>query len=204
MNIEIKKLRNKDHKKAIKAAIKGMHFDWYMDSRLLLNLYGRYFWYLELLQSTQIIAAYVDDEFMGVLLAKMKGEKKQYYSFWKSFYVKVTDYLQEIFCKESVGIYDKANQEMYLQYSKAHSPDGEIVFLAANPETTVKGIGSKLLSELERREKGKEIYLYTDNACTYQFYEHRGFERSCEKSIILDFESKKVSLKCYLYSKVIL
>lgn len=202
VDIEIRKLRNKDHKKAVKAAIKGMHFNWYMDNRLLLNLYGKYFWYLELLQSTQIIATYVGDEFAGVLLAKAKSEKKQYYSFWKLLYIRVFDYFQKRFYKESVGIYDKTNEEMYLQYSKTHSPDGEIIFLAANPEIKVKGIGSKLLNELEQREKGKEFYLYTDNACTYQFYEHRGFERACEKNIVLSFESKKIPLQCLLYSKV--
>ena len=203
VDIEIRELRNKDHKKAVKAAIKGMHFNWYMDNRLLLNLYGKYFWYLELLQSTQIIAAYVGDEFAGVLLAKAKSEKKQYYSFWKLLYVRVFDYFQKRFYKESVGIYDKTNEEMYLQYSKTHSPDGEIIFLAANPEIKVKGIGSKLLNELEQREKGKECYLYTDNACTYQFYEHRGFERVGEKEIVLEMPKGKVPLKCFIYSKKI-
>ncbi len=203
MHIEIRELRNKDHKKAVKAAIQGMHFDWYMDSRLLLNLYGRYFWYLELLQATQIIAAYAGDEFAGVLLAKVKGEEKQYHSFWKSVYVKAVEYIQKRFCRESVGVYDKANAEMYLKYSETHSPDGEIVFLAAVPGIAVKGIGSKLLSELECRETGKEFYLYTDDACNYQFYEHRGFERACERKIVLNFEGKRVPLQCLLYSKVI-
>ena len=92
-----------------------------MDNRLLLNLYGKYFWYLELLQSIQIIAAYVGDKFAGVLLAKAKSEKKQYYSFWKLLYVRVFDYFQKRFYKESVGFYDKTNEEMYLQYSKTHS-----------------------------------------------------------------------------------
>lgn len=32
MNIEIKSLRKKDYKKAIQFAVKGMHFDWYLDS----------------------------------------------------------------------------------------------------------------------------------------------------------------------------
>lgn len=38
-----------------------------------------------------------------------------------------------------------------------------------------------LLRELEEREKGKKVFLYTDSACTYQFYEHRGFELAQEK-----------------------
>ena len=50
-------------------------------------------------------------------------------------------------------------------------------------------------------EKGKLIYLYTDNACTYQFYEHRGFKRSEEQDIVIELNNKKVPLKCMLYSK---
>ena len=46
--MEIKNIRKKDYKKAIGFAIKGMHFDWYLDSKFLLSAYGRYFWYLEM------------------------------------------------------------------------------------------------------------------------------------------------------------
>ena len=51
--------------------------------------------------------------------------------------------------------------------------------------------------------KNKKIYLYTDDACTYQFYEHRGFDRAGEKDIILHIGKKRVNLKCFLYSKII-
>ena len=84
MQIKIKELRKKDYNKAIEFAIKGMHFDWYMSSKLLLNLYGRYFWYLSMTRATQIIAAYIEDNFAGVLLAEMKDEKRKYHSFCKS------------------------------------------------------------------------------------------------------------------------
>lgn len=203
MKIEIKKLRKKDHKKAIKAAIQGMHFNWYFDNDFLLNLYGYYFWYSELTRATQIIAAYVGNEFAGVLLAEIKGETKQYHSFWKSLYIKIFDFVQCTFYKSSAGIYHTTNKEMYSQYAEKNSPDGEIIFLAANPEIKLKGVGSKLLYELERKEKGKKIYLYTDNGCTYQFYEHRGFELFCEKDVVMDFQSRKKPLKCFLYSKII-
>ena len=203
MKIEIKELRKKDYKKAIEFAITGMHFNRYLDSKALLKLYGTYFLYLELTRASQVIAAYMEGELVGVLLANIKGEQKKYGSFWKSLYVKIFVFLQNIFYKSGVNLYDKANKEMLLQYSKKNSPDGEIIFLAANPQIRVKGIGSKLLNELERRESGKKIYLFTDDGCTYQFYEHRGFERACEKDIVLDFGNKKVPIKCLLYSKVI-
>lgn len=203
MNIEIKELRTKDYKKAIQYAIKGMHFNMYLDSKFLLKLYGRYFWYLELTNATQVISAYIEDEFVGVLLADMEGEEKKYKTLRKTLYVKVFDFLQKLFCKDGVGVYDKTNKEMLENYKSQNNPDGEIRFLAANPDIKVKGIGTLLLNELEKREKGKEIYLFTDNQCTYQFYEHRGFEKVGEKEVLLDFKNKKVPLKCFLYSKKI-
>ena len=202
LKVQIKGIRKKDYNKAIQFAITGMHFNWYLDSKFLLKLYGKYFWYLEMNRATQVLAAYIGDELAGVLLADIKGEEKKYHSFWKKIYVKLFDFLQNTFYKGGVGVYDEANKEMFAQYLKNNSPDGEIIFLAANPEINIKGIGSRLLHELERRESNKKVYLYTDNACTYQFYEHRGFERSCEKDVVMDIGNKKVPLKCLLYSKV--
>ena len=77
MKIEIKNIRKQDYKKAIQFAVKGMHFDWYLDSKFLLNAYGRYFWYLEINRATQIFAAYTAGEFAGVLLAEMYEEEKK-------------------------------------------------------------------------------------------------------------------------------
>ena len=91
---------------------------------------------------------------------------------------------------------------MLEEYKKNNNPDGEIIFLVADPDAKIKGIGTKLLEEYEKREKGKLIYLYTDNMCTYQFYEHRGFERVQEKDIVLKLKND-VNLKCMLYSKQI-
>ena len=46
--IEIKEVCKQDYKKAQKFAIQGMHLDWYMDSKVILDLYAKYFWYMEL------------------------------------------------------------------------------------------------------------------------------------------------------------
>ncbi len=203
MIIEIRELNKKDYSKAIQFAIKGMHLDWYLDEGYLLNLYGKYFWYLEMNRATQAMGAYVDDKFVGVLLADIKGEKKLYHSLWKTIFIKVFDTLQNLVAKDGVSSYDGANKAMFQQYTTSHAPDGEIIFLAADPDCKVKGVGTALLSEFEKREKGKEIYLYTDNTCTYQFYEHRGFARVGEKDIVVDIRDKKVPLVCLLYSKTI-
>lgn len=203
MKLELREFEKCDYKKAIQFAIKGMHFDWYMDSKLLLNLYGRYFWDMEMGRATQAIAVYYGDEFAGVLLCEINGEPKKYRSVWKRIYVSIFDFLQKIFVKGGAGVYDEANKEMFKNYCKENKPDGEIIFLAANPDIQVKGIGSMLLAELERREPGKKVYLYTDNACTYQFYEHRGFELAQSKDVVLKIGAKTVPLRCLLYSKIL-
>lgn len=80
--------------------------------------------------------------------------------------------------------------------------DGEIIFLAADPEAKVRGIGTALLQAFEQVNPGKRIFLHTVDACTYQFYEHRGFERVGEKDIMMALPKGEVPLKCLLYSKV--
>ena len=203
MEIEIREIKKQDIGKAIDFAITGMHFNWYLDSRILLKLYGRYFWYLESMRATQVLAAYAQDRFLGVLLAEMKGEDKRYRSFWKHSYVRIFEVLQRIFYPKGAGLYEETTKAMLARYRETNEPDGEIIFLAADPAAKVKGVGTALLAELERREVGKKLYLFTDDACTYQFYEHRGFERACEADIVLDMGKKKVPLKCFIFSKVI-
>lgn len=66
--IEIRELKKEDCNQAIDFAITGMHFNWYLNQGILLNLYGRYFWYYVLNWATHVKAAYVGDRFVGVLL----------------------------------------------------------------------------------------------------------------------------------------
>lgn len=201
MKIEIKDIRKKDYKKAIQFAIKGMHFDWYVNNKFLLHAYGRYFWYLEINRATQILAAYVEDRFIGVLLAEIKGEPKRQQSIPQKFYIKLVDTIQNSFFKGSTGLYEETCKELLAHYLESNTPDGEIIFLSADPDCEIRGIGTALLHALEKKEKGKTLYLYTDDACTYQFYEHRGFKRVEEKEIILDMPKGKVPLQCFIYSK---
>lgn len=200
--MEIKELDKKDWNKVIQYAIKGMHFDKYLDNNFLLKAYGRYFWYLEYTNATQVISAYDGNDLLGVLVVDMKNEEKPNKSLWKSIYIGLVGFIQNVFFGGGVMPYNDANKAMFLDYTKKYTPDGEIRFLAANPDSKTKGVGTFLLNELAKREHGKEIYLFTDTNCTYQFYEHRGFERIGEKQIVLEL-SGDVDLKCLLYRKKI-
>ena len=82
--MEIKELKKKDHKKVIQYAIKGMHFNLYLKNKFLLYAYGKYFWYLEYTNASQIIAAYEGDKLLGVIIVDMKNEAKPYKSLWKT------------------------------------------------------------------------------------------------------------------------
>ena len=201
--IEIREIQKQDYKKAQKFAIQGMHLNWYIDNEIILSLYSKYFWHMELNRATKAYGAYVNDRFVGVLLADMNGGKKRYHSFWGTIFVKAFDFIQNLVAGKGVGAYDKANKEMFALFRKKRKPDGEIVFLAADPECKVKGVGTALLFAFEAEETGKLVYLYTDNACTYQFYEHRGFTKSEAKDVVIDLKDKKVPLQCLLYSKII-
>lgn len=201
--MEIRELQTSDYSLAIEFAIKGMRFDRYFKNRLFQHLYGRYFLYAELNRATQIIAAYQDHELQGVLLAAMNGEKAKRVSKWQTFYVKIFDVLQNWFSKEGAGCYDHATHSMLKEYQASVNPDGEICFLATNPNSFKQGTGTLLLNELIQREKGKEVYLFTDDACTYQFYEHRGFNCFAKRKIMLNIEHQQVPLTCFLYNRVL-
>lgn len=203
MNIEIKSLRKKDYKKAIQFAVKGMHFDWYLDSPFLLNAYGRYFWYLEMNRATHIYAAYTDGIFAGVLLAEIYGEEKKHQVWSEKLYIKFVDAVQKLFFRDGAGLYEETVKNQLAHYLQSNKPDGEIIFLAADPDAKIRGVGSALLSALENDIPGKTIYLHTDDACTYQFYEHRGFQRVEEQDIVLKMPKGNVPLKCFIYDKTI-
>ncbi len=73
--------------------------------------------------------------------------------------------------------------------------------MAADPNIHGKGIGSYMMKELEQREAGKLLYLFTDSNCTYHFYEHRGFDKVESQDIMLQLGKREVPLTCFLFSK---
>ena len=195
-----KDLDPKDYDIARQFAIEGMNLSRYIDYAYELYFYSKYFLYMELLKATQIIAAYDDDKLVGVLIAEMKNEKQKVNSFWMKAFVKSVEFIVNLYDKSQK--YQKANKEMFEQYKKdCGEPDGEIIFFAVDTKLKGKGIGTLLLKEFERMEKGKKIILYTDTGCTYQFYDKRNFKREQEREIKLDNNDKEIPLTCFLYSK---
>ena len=203
MNIEIKGLQKKDFNLARKFAIEGMGFSHYLENKLLLYLYSKYIWYLELLRATKTYCAYIGDKLVGFLLVDIKNKPKIYKSYMYKLYIKITEWVMNKFYKDSNGTYNNVNKEMMDEFVKNKKPDGEIVFFAVDPEIKGKGIGTLLFNELSKDESGKIIYAYTDSNCNFQFYQKWGFIESGKKEIKMDLGNKNISLTCFLFSKVL-
>lgn len=204
MEYQFKELRKEDIKTISSYAIVGMHFNQFFSNKFLLNLVGRYFFISQLNRATQVVAAYQGDNLAGVLLAEMKGESSYKGPWYRQVFIRTMDWLSSLIGKDGVDNYELANRELLDEYKQDNNHyDGEICFLAADPNTQAKGIGTALLNELTKRESGKKVIVYTDTSCTYQFYNHRGFKLEGSKKIMINFSSHTNSLECYLYSKIL-
>lgn len=159
MDIELRNISKKDFKKAIEFCRIGMNVDYYTNKPFEIYLYSKYFWYMELLRATQIIGAYINGEMVGVLLADMNGEKKAYKSISANIFIKTSELLMGLIFKGGANVYSETNDKMLAEFKGKKSPDGEMNFLAVDPKLNGKGIGTVLLNELSKREKGKLIYL---------------------------------------------
>jgi GNAT superfamily N-acetyltransferase len=133
----------------------------------------------------------------------MNSEPKLYKSIWYKLFVKTISFFINILYKNASNAYDGTNLKMLNEFKKENNPDGEINFLAVDPNIKGKGIGTLLLNELETQEKGRLIYLFTDSGSTYQFYTHRGFKESGRTDIKLAINKKEVDLTCFLFSKIL-
>lgn len=197
--IVVRRVDKQDYNKAAEFAAVGMHLDKFVRQKFVLRLYSRSFWYEELLRSTCTYGAYCGGEFKGALLAAMDGEDTVYHGIKGKLYV----WICRLFAGEEGAAYDNANKEMLDRLKRTTVPDGEITFLAADPEKPVKGVGTALLSAFERDHPGKTVYVYTDDTCSYGFYDRRGFVRASETVLPESDGKTDFSLRCFLYYKKI-
>lgn len=203
MNIEIKQLNKRDFNTARKFAIEGMHLNWYTNNNFELYIYSKYFWYLEVSRATRALGAYMGDKLVGVLLVDIDNQPKIFNSIGYRLFIKFSSFIINLLYKNASNTYDNANKEILEKFKKNNETDGELNFFAVDPTIKGKGIGTLLLKELEKKEKGKQIYLYTDTGSTYQFYLHRGFIESGRKDVQIKIGNREVPLTCYLFSKTL-
>jgi len=202
-DIKIRNIQKEDYPKAIDFSLYGMHDNWYTDDPDQLLTFGKYFFYRELDEATKAYSATIDNRFVGMLLASIQGEEKIYRTEEQVDFVNKIDCLLAKKFPGTFDSYSKANEEMFSSYlrKKDANPEGEISFMDMDPTYQGKGIATLLLNALEEQEKGKELYVFTDSGCTYQFYEHRGFIKEGERKVVFPLPKGNVPLTCFLYSK---
>lgn len=155
MEIEIKDLQEEDCEKAIQFAIKGMHFNWYVDNKFLLDAYGRYFWYLQINRATQIMAAYAGGEFVGVLLAEMKGGEKSNRIFSSRAMSKLLTRSWRLFSKAAPGSTKIQQKNSWRTIWSLIRPMEKSSFSPQTPIVRSKGSARRCLTPWKKRNKGK-------------------------------------------------
>jgi GNAT superfamily N-acetyltransferase len=203
MDISVKSLRKSDFNSAREYAIVGMHLSRYTKSKLELYLYSKYFWYSEISKASLALGAYANDKLVGVLLVCMVNAPKVFKSLWYKVYVKIATIVMDIGYRDAHGVYVDINKELLETFKRNNEVDGELNFFAVDPNIKGKGIGTLLLNELEKLEKGKRIYLYTDSGASYQFYPRRGFDEVGRKDIYIKINGNELPLTCFLFSKIL-
>lgn len=175
----------------------GMHLDRYTRNGLESWAYGRNCMCGAIAGSTHFYGAYEGNRLVGFLLADMHGQRRPYGHSWFSACHRLLGAF--IGMVDADAAYDAANRRLRAALDPA--PDAELVFFAADPELVGKGIGTRLLQAFEGDFAGRRVFLYADDACTYQFYEHRGFTRAGLEHIEGEAPGGHVSMDCMVYVK---
>lgn len=156
-----------------------------------------------LVNQTFIRVAEVDSEPVGVIMGKDIAAHKCPF---RLFIKWVRSIVSLMVSKEGRAIsrmfekVDKIDQELLAVCVQKYK--GELAFFAIAEKCRGKGIGRKLFQALVDEMKACSIsafYLFTDTSCNYQFYEHMGLTRRCEKKWEMDINGKKEEMTFFLY-----
>lgn len=84
-----------------------------------------------------------------------------------------------------LAAYSEAEQRIDLQLLEKSGcdPQYEFTLFILRPEARGQGIGRSLFDQAEAElsaQGAREAFLYTDESCTWGFYEHRGLRRAAE------------------------
>ena len=186
----------------------GLHR--YVSDQGLLQLFKRQYLYSCLSEATFSRVAEQNGKVVGVIMANARsdyrilphigpGLKCLLYSFKLKMYVrKISD---------SISGYHELHQ-IYRKFFQRHKGefDGVLTLFAVNSECRGKGVGKKLLSDVEaywKKHQTKSIYLYTDTTCNFGFYEHQGFVRLEEEKLLLKSDGKPFEMSVFLYGYAI-
>lgn len=178
----------------------------YVSDERTLKAFRLQYVYSCLSEATYTCVAEQNGKVVGVIMGK--AEKDYSLLAHLPYIIKTITYGFKMMCygkKCKNGIADYRNiLEIYQDFSRKHKGefDGVLTLFAVNEECRGLGVGKELLSRLfdylQKQNVGR-IYLYTDTTCSYEFYEHKGFERLEEKQLTVTREEKPFRMNVFLY-----
>lgn len=193
----------------MKQAVKLLDKEWNLGKREAETISDICAWIylMQILEETEQFIYYrKNGELLGFagyskINSKRHRFRKKFYTFiknrlYKSKKIKNLDALHEYEKK-----YDYMPEDMKKRF------DGEISIIIIDSCLRGKGIGKKLLSDifdLAKKDNIKNLYIYTDDSCSYYIYESLDCKRIYETTVE-DKEPRKLGSvskeQAYIYSK---
>ena len=99
-----------------------------------------------------------------------------------------------------VRVYIKLHKNTRTEY------DGELVFFVVSSKCRGKGIGKQLLNnylDYCRQNSVKNIYVYTDTNCNYNFYDFNGFNPKGSLPVTFDLFSGSFTFDVFIYDRAV-
>lgn len=200
--IETREFQIKDAEKLEKIIVETWHYN-QLCSPITAGRLAEVYLNSCLTNQTYTRTALVDDIPVGIIMGKnrnihkcpLKYRIRQLASIIRLYLNKEGRQISKIF--ECVTEIDK---ELLAESSREYA--GEVSFFAVDSKYRGQGIGKKLFRELLKymeEENIKTFYLFTDTSCNFQFYEHQGMVRRCERNHVFSIKERKSNMTFYLY-----
>lgn len=195
--------------KDMKQAVKLLGNEWNLGKKEsgATNNICAWIYLMEILKETEQFVYYKEN---GKLLgfagysknsSKKKLLKKKFYTFIKNRLYKSKS------IKDLNALHEYEKNYDYMPEDLKNKFDGEISMLIIDTNLRGKGIGKKLLLdlfELAKKDNVKNLYIYTDDSCSYHIYETLGCKKIYE-TIVENKEYGKLGKitkeHAYVYSK---
>ncbi|WP_461612487.1 N-acetyltransferase [Clostridium sp. Marseille-QA1073] len=147
-----------------------------------------------------------DGTVVGIILGHAKGDKKCYGFLRHIFKIAFQSF--------SILFHPKKDRQCVIEYLKLfktykelmknreHLFAGNIVLLALSKECRGLGVEKALmynLFEYFKSKSEKSIYVYTDTACNYGFYDHIGFNPIDFKEVTINLKPATIKETVFLY-----
>lgn len=138
---------------------------------------------MEVLEETEQFVYYKENgNLLGFARYSKKSSKKHILK--KKFYTFIKNRLYKSkSIKDIDALHEYENNYDYMPKDLKEKYDGEVSMLILDSRLRDKGIGKKMLSnvfELAKKDNIKNLYIYTDDSCSYYIYESLGCNRIYE------------------------